>query len=1047
MKKITILIYAIAIGFCFTLNSFAAHLNFTSYLTGDQETPVVVTNAKGTASYTMTNAGGLRYSVTVNGLSGPITASHFHLGSLKQNGPVIYNITSSFTGNTAMGTIAGPLPDSIVAAFMTGRVYINVHTAANPGGEIRGQVSLSAGTNLIARFDGLQEVPSLINSAKGTASITLGSVGSVGLAYSISVNGLSGPITAAHFHYGKIGEAGPVVYNITSTFNGNNALGVWKTTGASPLNDSLIVALLTNNLYLNIHTAANPGGEIRAQVVLASGFGVNSNLNGANENPPVVTSATGTSEMTFTDYGLVYNITVNGLSGPITGAHFHSGAVGVNGPVVFPFTNNFVNNTAKGIWKASGAPGDLTPALMKELFSNNLYMNIHTASNPGGEIRGQVMMKPGSGIGGFFTGAQEVPNVVTSASGTASLYTSASGLEYFITVNGLSGPITGAHFHLGSVKESGPVVKNITASFNGNTASGTWLIAEAMPFNDSLRQALVNGRIYLNVHTAANPGGEIRAQVFLTAGSGMTNNLDGNQNGVVTNAKGTGQFTMTRGGLGFNISANGLSGPITGAHFHYGGIGVAGPVVFDITSNANGNNLAGYWRSVVPTDSLFNALMTGRIYVNIHTAANPGGEIRGQVMLSEGLGLNMQLTGSQENPPVTTNARGTGSATLTDPGLVFFNTYDMLSGPVTGVHFHNAPAGMNGPVVKDLMSYLKGNSINGIWKRNDAMMPITNAFIAEAYNQNIYINLHTTLNPSGEIRGQLRGGSIAFIPNQIISGLMITPETGSSPVNIQYCLNANVTDGNGNPVENAKIDFMIKGVNPGMGSSMTDNSGNAMFCYTGTVVGQDTVIGNVAGVMDTSFVTWDVPLPVELSSFVHLVDKNNVSLNWTTTAEMNNSGFDIERKLTSSEEWSKAGTVEGNGTVNEQQSYSFTDRNVNAGKYNYRLKQVDFNGNFEYFNLSSEVIVSIPVSYKVSQNYPNPFNPSTKVDFELPTDGNVSITIFDNSGRLVATMINEFKSAGYHTVNFNAINLASGAYFYRISSGTFTEIKRMVLIK
>ena len=68
-------------------------------------------------------------------------------------------------------------------------------------------------------------------------------------------------------------------------------------------------------------------------------------------------------------------------------------------------------------------------------------------------------------------------------------------------------------------------------------------------------------------------------------------------------------------------------------------------------------------------------------------------------------------------------------------------------------------------------------------------------------------------------------------------------------------------------------------------------------------------------------------------------------------------------------------------------------------------------------------------------------------DFELPTDGNVSITIFDNSGRLVATMINEFKSAGYHTVNFNAINLASGAYFYRISSGTFTEIKRMVLIK
>jgi len=1049
MYKTKLFLFIVALLICVTGNSFAAHLNFTSYLTGEQESPSVITNAKGTGTYTLT-AGGLRYTITVNGLSGPIVAAHFHIGTAKVNGPVVYNITGSFIGNTAAGTIAGPLPDSIIAFLMTGKIYVNVHTAANPGGEIRSQVNISAGTNLIARLDGLQENPSLMNSAKGTASITLGSVGSVGLAYNISANGLSGPITGAHFHYGKIGENGPVVHNITSVFNGENAVGVWRTTAAMPLNDTLIMALLTNKLYINLHTAANPSGEIRGQVVLAAGFGAYANLNGASENPPVITSSTGTSELTFTDYGLVYNITVDGLSGPITGAHFHDADSGTNGPVVFNITSSFNGNTATGLWKASGAAGDLNPTLMKRLFANGLYLNVHTGANPGGEIRGQVMMKPGSGIGAFFTGLQEVPApVITTASGTASLFTNSMGLRYFITVTGLSGPITGAHFHLGSTKEGGPVVKDITSTFTGNTANGTWLIAEATPFNDSLRQALVNGRIYLNIHTAANPSGEIRGQVFLTAGAGMTANLDGNQQNpaVVTSSKGTGQFTMTRGGLGFNFSFNGLSCPVTAMHFHYGGIGINGPVVYDIGPDVDGNNASGYWRSAASVDSLFNALMTGRIYVNVHTAANPGGEIRSQVNLSEGLGITVQLTGSQENPPVTTNGRGTGSATITDPGIVFFNTFDMLSSPLQAAHFHNAPMGMNGPVVKDLMSYIKGNSILGIWKRNDVMMPISNTMIAEAYNQNIYINLHTSNFPGGEIRGQLRGGAIPFIPYQIISTLMITPQNSTGNVQTPSCLSAELKDIMGNPVRNTNIDFIIKGVNPGMGMAMTDTSGIAQFCYTGLNLGKDTIIGMSAGVMDTAIIIWDEPLPVELTSFAYSVIRNDVSLNWTTASEINNSGFDIERNDINSVEWTKISNIAGTGNSSTPVNYSYSDKNVATGTYNYRLKQIDFNGNFEYFNLNSEVLVGIPAKYNLSQNYPNPFNPSTKIDFELPVDDNVSITLIDNSGRLVSTITSGFRTAGYYTISFNASNLASGIYYYRLQTNSYNKVLKMTLIK
>lgn len=847
----------------FTHIAYSAHLNFTAYLTGDQEASSVTTNAKGTAALTLTGSGGLRYSITVSGLSGLITGAHIHLGSTKVNGPVIFDLSTSFSGTTAYGTIAGPLPDSIVAALMTGRMYINVHTAANPNGEIRGQVNLNAGTHLIARLDGAQQVPSVSTTSKGMAAITLGSVGSVGLAYNVTVNGLSGPIIGAHFHYGGIGETGPVVYDIASNFNNNSALGVWRSTGLNALNDSLIVALLTGKLYINVHTSANPNGEIRGQVLLASGFGVNSNLDGLSQVPPVVTTARGTAELTFTDYGLIYRLTYTGLSGLITGAHFHDGDSGATGPVVYDFASQVQNNTVTGVWKASNAGGDLNAALMKRLFTNGLYVNVHTSANPNGEIRGQLKMKPGSGIGGYLTGNQQTPPVTTTASGSVALYTVSTGLQYFITVNGLSGAITGAHFHYGGIGESGPVVKDIMMSFTGNTASGVWLTADpTQPFNDSLRQALVNGKIYINVHTAANPNGEIRAQLFLSAGTGMYSVLDGNQENppVNTTASATASYTLTRGGLGFNITSNGLSGAITGAHFHYGYIGQNGPVVKDITANVSGNSLIGYWREVVAVDSLYNALLSGRIYINIHTGANPNGEIRSQVILREGMGLVAQLDGSQEVPPVNTTARGTGSGTITDAGIVFFNTFDGLSGPPSALHFHNAPAGSSGPVVRDLVSNLLGNSVLGAWKRTESVNPLTNLLIADAYSQSIYINLHTVVNPNGEIRGQYRTGAL-------------------NPIGVEQ--------------------------------------------------------------------------------------------------------------------------------------------------------------------ISNEV----PGVFSLSQNYPNPFNPNTKIKFAVPVASSVKLVVFDVLGREVSVLVNGQLKAGTYEADFDGFRYASGVYFYKIEAGSFTSIKKMVLVK
>ncbi|HCN36134.1 MAG TPA: hypothetical protein DIS94_00275 [Bacteroidetes bacterium] len=189
------------------------------------------------------------------------------------------------------------------------------------------------------------------------------------------------------------------------------------------------------------------------------------------------------------------------------------------------------------------------------------------------------------------------------------------------------------------------------------------------------------------------------------------------------------------------------------------------------------------------------------------------------------------------------------------------------------------------------------------------------------------------------------------------------------------------------------------------------------------------------------------PLPVELSNFNFAVSGNNVSLKWTTTEERNNSGFEIERRNSNSENWSKIGFVEGSGNSNEIKNYSYSDLNLISGKYNYRLKQIDYNGNFKYYNLESEVIVGVPDKYLLSQNYPNPFNPITKINFELSNAGFVKLEVYDLTGRLVKTLINENKPAGYYEVEFNGNNFASGVYFYKLNVNNFSDVKRMILVK
>ena len=187
-------------------------------------------------------------------------------------------------------------------------------------------------------------------------------------------------------------------------------------------------------------------------------------------------------------------------------------------------------------------------------------------------------------------------------------------------------------------------------------------------------------------------------------------------------------------------------------------------------------------------------------------------------------------------------------------------------------------------------------------------------------------------------------------------------------------------------------------------------------------------------------------LPVTISLFNALSNKNNVKLTWKTETELNNSGFDVERK-TETGDWVKLAFVNGSGTTNQPVEYTYEDKKLMPGTYFYRLKQIDYNGNFEYFDLTLPVIISKPKDFALGQNYPNPSNPKSNIDFQLPERTMVNISVYNLLGQLITTLINQEKDAGIYTVTFDGSDLSSGTYIYRITAGTFTEVQKMLLVK
>ncbi len=473
---------------------------------------------------------------------------------------------------------------------------------------------------LTARLTTGQEVPAVTNSrAKGLVTIVLEQD------KSLTINGvfdsLSGPVTACHFHKAIQGVAGGVVLNLLPYVKGNRIYGKIANPGKA-----FLIQLMSDSLYVNVHTTLNSGGEIRGQVFTQTDYHFWTILSGAFEVPGVLTQALGLASVVVSRSltRLEYKIVVNGLSGAITGAHFHKGSPTVAGPVAYSLTSS--GNVLTGSLA-------VTAGFIDSIALGLVYVNIHTAANPGGEIRGQLGWTDGPiSYDALMDGANENPAVTTNAKGLAIAWSNEAldSLQYAVLYTGLTA--TNAHFHTGPKGVNGGVLIALTPYSIPGIASTNAYVAKIPWSNDNLNK-LLKDSIYANIHTAANAGGEIRGQMSTSIFEGTVADLCGKQEvpAVTSNGTGAGYVATDRlKAIGYvELVASGLSGNAQSAHIHFPGAkGVIGGVYFNLGATTN-NAYSGAF--LHPRTTIVDSISNGFAYLNVHTTANAGGEIRGQL--------------------------------------------------------------------------------------------------------------------------------------------------------------------------------------------------------------------------------------------------------------------------------------------------------------------------------------------------------------------------------------------------------------------------------
>ncbi|HZW39706.1 MAG TPA: T9SS type A sorting domain-containing protein [Ignavibacteriaceae bacterium] len=420
------------------------------------------------------------------------------------------------------------------------------------------------------------------------------------------------------------------------------------------------------------------------------------------------------------------------------------------------------------------------------------------------------------------------------------------------------------------------------------------------------------------------------------------------------------------------------------------------------------------------------------------------------------------LSGGGLNLPQQARLTPWGFISLSDQNADFVNRYDTL-GVYTSIF---APAGgvntaildnvrghnyLNGKLLVSVASSANANSIvrfdsagnfvdyfiapsgGGLNSPYDILIRSNDVLISASGTDNVirydlsgnFLNVFCTrTNFFPQQMYEMTDGNILLADFGVGGGLRIYSPTGDSIAlfSVLTALRGAYKLGNGN--------YLV-----------TNAAGLHELSSTGSVV--RTIISGVAGRFINEY---DLGvIPVELTSFNAVLNNSYVDLKWSTATELNNQGFEIEKSINNIS-YTKIGFVNGAGNSTDINNYSFRDKELGSGKIYYRLKQLDFNGAFNYSNV--EIVEnSSPQQFSLEQNYPNPFNPVTKIKFSIPSDHFITLEVFNVLGQKVSSVFSGNIQAGSHTMSFNSSELNSGVYYYKLTAGNNSSVKKMIIMK
>ncbi|WP_420460033.1 CHRD domain-containing protein [Neolewinella sp.] len=784
----------------------------SAMLSGQQQVLPVATEARGTVDVQFSDVDDddddedndqvqVTVSGSFSGLSSPVLTSlqgggHIHIAYPGRNGDIIQPLVLTLAADSLSGTIdAEDNTYTIAAADLedadVGAVYVNIHTRNHPGGEIRGDIVREDREAYYTNLFGSNQVPSVISTAHGALLLELEDDNT--LVVSGSFSDLTSTYAASigsHLHLGLPGQNGPIDIALTPTITEDDSLsGIFRSEDNTiELDDDQVEALRAGRYYANIHSVEHPSGEIRGQVLPPADAILRAHLSGANEYPPVLTQAHGevlghvvgnTVRLigSFFDLSSPRDTSVRG------GTHLHAGYAGENGGIikVVSATRLTVLDSLNGTVQLADNVIQLSDQERGLLLARGIYFNLHTTNHPMGEIRGQMLPESQAVFTAFLHGNQQIPSVITTGHGMVKVELMGTTMTATGSYTGLQSDLNtaiqgGAHLHPGYPGQSNSILYPLVVAADSAAArTGRFFPkANTISIPETQIDTLTDRFLYVNVHSLDHPMGEIRGQVLAEATSYFIAPLSGasQPEGVPTSATGMVATEVRDTMITLIGSFKDLDSDFDesrdqgGMHIHQAIAGSNGPILYPIATELDSTDRSG----VVLADSnvialepiQLRALLDRELYYNVHTEDHPAGAIRGQALPLAQTFLHTTFSGANNTDYFNTTAQGGLKLELSDTMLMLSGSVTMLQGDFDysvsgGAHLHLAPAGQNGDIIIPLSADTLNASKAAEFSVDSNTFNITMDQAMALRNGRMYANIHTTLVPSGEARGQIRG--------------------------------------------------------------------------------------------------------------------------------------------------------------------------------------------------------------------------------------------------------------------------------------------------